>query len=61
MIHRMDFDFLREAVYELCLDGASGLNGVTVKDYEKELEGKLRELHGRLRERTYVAPPIKRM
>jgi RNA-directed DNA polymerase len=61
LIHRMDFDFLREAFYELRRDGAPGLSGITVKDYEKDLEANLIDLHERLRTRTYVAPPIKRV
>jgi len=61
LIHRMDFDFLREAFYELRRDGAPGLSGITVKDYEKDLEANLKDLHERLRTRTDVAPPIKRV
>ena len=61
LIHRMDFDFLREAFYELRRDGAPGLSGITVKDYEKDLEANLKDLHERLIGRTYVAPPIKRV
>jgi hypothetical protein len=61
LIHRMDFDFLREAFYELRRDGAPGLSGITVKDYEKDLEANLRDLHERLRTQAYEAPPIKRV
>ena len=61
LIHRMDFDFLREAFFELRRDGAPGLSGVTVKDYEKDLEANLKDLHERLKERSYRAPPIKRV
>jgi retron-type reverse transcriptase len=61
LIHRMDFDFLREAFFELRRDGAPGLSGVTVKDYEKDLEANLEDLHERLKERSYRAPPIKRV
>ena len=57
----MDFDFLREAFFELRRDGAPGLSGITVKDYEKDLEANLNDLHERLAGRTYVAPPIKRV
>jgi len=57
----MDFDFLREAFYELRRDGAPGLSGITVKDYEKDLEANLKDLHERLRTQAYVAPPIKRV
>jgi RNA-directed DNA polymerase len=61
LIHRMDFDFLREAFFELRRDGAPGLSGITVKDYERDLEANLKDLHERLAGRTYVAPPIKRV
>lgn len=61
LIHRMDEDFLREAFYELRRDGAPGLSGITVKDYEKDLEANLADLHERLRTRGYEAPPIKRV
>jgi group II intron reverse transcriptase/maturase len=61
LIHRMDFDFLREAFYELRRDGAPGLSGITVKDYEKDLEANLRDLHERLKARSYTAPAIKRV
>jgi len=57
----MDFDFLREAFYELRRDGAPGLSGITVKDYEKDLEANLKDLHERLRTQSYEAPPIKRV
>jgi hypothetical protein len=58
LIHRMDEDFLREAFYELRRDGAPGLSGMTVRDYEKDLEANLKDLHARLRTRSYEAPPI---
>ena len=61
LIHRMDEDFLREAFYELRRDGAPGLSGMTVRDYEKDLEANLKDLHERLRTRSYEAPPIKRV
>jgi RNA-directed DNA polymerase len=61
LIHRMEFDFLREAFFELRRDGAPGLSGVTVKDYEKDLEANLKDLHERLAGQSYVAPPIKRV
>ncbi len=61
LIHRMDVDFLREAYHRLRRDGAPGLSGVTVKDYGRELEANLIDLHKRLKEQRYVAPPIKRV
>jgi len=61
LIHRMDVDFLREAYHRLRRDGSPGLSGVTVKDYGRELEVNLIELHERLKGKRYVAPPIKRV
>ena len=61
LIHRMDVEFLREAYYRLRRDGAPGLSGVTAKDYGRELEANLIDLHERLKEGRYVAPLIKRV
>jgi RNA-directed DNA polymerase len=61
LIHRVDVGFLTEAYSRLRRDGAPGLSGVTVKDYGKDLEANLSDLHQRLRERCYEAPPIKRI
>ncbi|MCP4284616.1 MAG: hypothetical protein GY792_09215, partial [Gammaproteobacteria bacterium] len=55
LIHRMDVDFLREAYYRLRKDGAPGLSGVTAKDYGKDLETNLIDLHERLKGQSYIA------
>ncbi len=57
----MAVDFLREAYHRLRKDGAAGLSGITVKDYGRELEANLIDLHERLREQRYDAPLIKRV
>ena len=57
LIHRMDVDFLREAYHRLRKDGAAGLSGVTAKDYGRNLEANLTDLHERLKGKRYVAPP----
>jgi group II intron reverse transcriptase/maturase len=61
LIHRVDVDFLREAYHRLRKDSAAGLSGVTVKDYGRELEANLIDLHERLKSKRYVAPQIKRV
>ena len=61
LAHRMDVDFLREAYRRLRKDGAPGISGVSAKDYGKDLEANLQDLHTRLKEQTYFAPPIKRV
>jgi group II intron reverse transcriptase/maturase len=57
----MDVDFLREAYHRLRKDVAAGLSGVSAKDYGKDLEANLKDLHSRLKGQRYVAPPIKRV
>jgi len=61
LIHRMDVDFLREAYHRLRKDSAAGLSGITVKDYGKALDTNLIDLHERLKQKRYIAPPIKRV
>ena len=57
----MDVDFLREAHSRLNKKGAPGLNKVTAADYGEHLEENLADLHQRLRNGCYRAPPIKRV
>jgi len=61
LAYQMDRDFLREAYRRLRKDGAPGLSGRTAKDYKKNLEANLTDLHQRLREQRYKAPLIKRV
>jgi len=61
LIQRMDVNFLREAYHRLRKDSAAGLSGITVKDYGEALEANLIDLHERLKEKRYKAPPIKRV
>ncbi|MCP4399432.1 MAG: transcription elongation factor GreAB [bacterium] len=61
LIHQVDVGFLTEAYYRLRRDGAPGLSGVTAKDYGKDLEANLIDLHQRLKGQSYEAPPIKRI
>lgn len=61
LAHRMDIKFLTEAYHRVRKDGATGLSGVTSKEYAKNLSHNLNELHQRLKTQTYVAPKIKRV
>ena len=61
LAHLMDVDFLREAYRRLNKKGAPGLNKVTAADYAEHLEENLIDLHQRLRNGCYRAPPIKRV
>lgn len=61
LAHRMDVDCLREAYRRLRKDAAPGISGVTAKEYGKDLEANLQDLHARLKGREYRAPKIKRV
>ena len=61
LAHRMDIDFLTEAYHRVRKDGATGLSGVTSKEYKQNLIHNLTDLHQRLKNQTYVAPKIKRV
>ena len=41
-------------------DGATGIDGVTAADYEKELEANLADLSNRIKSGRYYAPPVRR-
>ena len=60
LAQHMDVDFLREAYRRSRKSGAPGVDKVTAKDYEQNLEANLLDLHERLRSGRYVAPPVKR-
>jgi group II intron reverse transcriptase/maturase len=61
LYHLIDVAFLREAYRRTRKDRAPGVDKVTAKDYATNLEGNLRDLHERLRDNRYVAPPVERV
>jgi RNA-directed DNA polymerase len=58
--HLIDYDFLLEAYCLTNKHSAPGVDKVTAEEYAEDLEGNLRDLHGRLKDR-YVAPPVERV
>ena len=58
--HLVDVDMLREAFYRTP-DKAPGVDKVTKKAYERDLEANLVDLHKRLRTGRYFAPPVERV
>lgn len=60
LAHHMDVDLLREAHRHTRKDSSPGIDGVTGKHYGENLEGNLRDLHGRLKSGRYKAPPVVR-
>lgn len=61
LYHLLDYDFLLEAYHCTRKDSAPGVDRVTAKQYAKNLEGNLHDLHGRLRNHSYKAPPVERV
>ena len=61
VFHLIDQDFLREAYRQTRKDSAPGVDQVTAKQYAEHLEENLRDLHERLRDNRYVAPPVARV
>jgi RNA-directed DNA polymerase len=58
--HVIDFEWMREAYIRTRKDGATGIDGVTARDYEVNLEANLRDLLERIKSGSYKAPPVRR-
>ncbi len=58
--HLIDSEWMREAYRRTRKDGATGIDGVTAADYEKDLEGDLDGLLDRIKSGRYFAPPVRR-
>ena len=61
LYHLLDYDFLVEAYRRTRKDSAPGVDRVTAKQYAENLEINLRDLHDRLRNHRYKAPPVERV
>ena len=58
--HLIDGEWMREAYRLTRKDGATGIDGVTAADYEKDLEANLESLLSRIKSGSYRAPPVRR-
>jgi RNA-directed DNA polymerase len=61
LFHHINIDLLEEAFYELKENAAPGVDRLTWKDYEADLERKLVDLHDRVRRGAYRALPSRRV
>lgn len=59
--HHIDIEWLREAFRRTRKDGAAGVDRLTAKEYEKDLERNLQGLLDRMKSGTYRAPPVRRV
>lgn len=60
LLHHVTADLLRDSFHALKRDAAAGVDGITWKEYETELETRLANLHSRFHTGTYRAQPSKR-
>ena len=61
LAHLIDVELLWEAYWQTRRDAAAGIDGMTAEAYGVNLEANLANLHERLRNGQYQAPPIKRV
>jgi RNA-directed DNA polymerase len=60
LLHHISIDLLDEAFSELKQDAAPGIDGLTWRDYELNLERNLEDLHARVHRGAYRALPSRR-
>jgi RNA-directed DNA polymerase len=61
LLHHVSVDLLREAFGELKQNAAPGVDGLTCRDYEADLERHLENLHARVHRGAYRALPSRRV
>jgi group II intron reverse transcriptase/maturase len=61
LFHHISIDLLEEAFSELKESAAPGVDRLTWKDYEADLEHNLEDLHGRVQQGAYRALPSRRV
>jgi len=61
LAHHIDLRWLHEAYLRVRPDGAPGVDGQTIRDYNVNLGDNLRSLLERAKSGTYQAPPVRRV
>lgn len=59
--HHIDEAWLEESLKKLNRGSATGVDGITYQEYEKEKGKRLPELLGRFKSGKYYAPPVRRI
>lgn len=59
--HLLTAEFLKETWRQMNRKAASGVDGETAKEFEKDLDTRVGNLCARVREGQYVAPPVRRV
>jgi group II intron reverse transcriptase/maturase len=60
LLHHVSLDLLRDSYYALKRSAAPGVDGLTWRQYEADVEDRLADLHTRVQSGTYRALPSKR-
>jgi RNA-directed DNA polymerase len=60
LLHHVTVERLRDSFYALKREAAPGVDGVTWREYETDLMGRVEDLHHRVHAGTYRAQPSKR-
>jgi hypothetical protein len=60
LFHHLSVDLFREAFFALKRDAAPGVDGMTLKEYEAELESNLADLNSPVQRGAYRALPSRR-
>src|SRR6202163_3592875 len=61
LLHHISIELLDEAFYELKENAAPGIDGLTWRKYERNLERNLEDLHARIHRGAYRALPSRRV
>lgn len=61
LAHHIDLEWLHQAYLRTRPDGAPGVDGQTIRDYNANLGDNLRSLLERAKSGTYQAPPVRRV
>ena len=61
LLHHVSVDRLREAYRAISPNAAPGVDGVTWRDYGRDLEANLQDLHARVQRGAYRATPSRRV
>jgi RNA-directed DNA polymerase len=61
LFHHISIELLDEVFFELKENAAPGVDGLTWRDYEADLERNLEDLHSRLQRGAYRALPSRRV
>ncbi|WP_449122286.1 reverse transcriptase domain-containing protein, partial [Pseudomonas viridiflava] len=61
LLHHVTVELLRESFYTLKRDAACGVDGVSWRDYEQDLQEKLKALHDKVHSGRYRAKPVRRV